>query len=80
MVYIKKGVWKMNPKAEIADFYTGAPVAPADLLFRQPFIDQIWEKLRTEHVLVTAPRRTGKTSIMNHLLERPERGFITVVQ
>lgn len=70
----------MNSKAEIADFYTGAPVAPVDLQFRQQFIDQIWEKLRTEHVLVTAPRRTGKTSVMNHLLDRPERDFITVYQ
>jgi hypothetical protein len=65
---------------EVRDFYTGAVVAPPDLWFREPFIDQIWEKLKTEHVLITAPRRTGKTSIMNHLLEKPQDGFIVVYQ
>ena len=45
-----------------ADFYTGSLVPPEDLWFRQPFIDQLWEKIRNEHVLLTAPRRTAKSN------------------
>ena len=64
--------------ANLRDFYTGAPVPPADLWFREAFIDQLWDKLKAEHVLVTAPRRTGKTSVMNHLRERPRPGYPTI--
>jgi len=61
-----------------ADFYTGSLVPPEDLWFRQPFIDQLWEKIRNEHVLLTAPRRTGKSSVMNHIKERPQDDFLVV--
>jgi hypothetical protein len=27
------------------EFYTGEPVEPSDLWFRDPFIDQVWETL-----------------------------------
>ena len=63
-----------------ADFYTGSIVPPEDLWFRDEFIEQLWEKLHTEHVLLTAPRRTGKTSVMNHLRERPQAGRLVVFQ
>lgn len=33
-----------------AEFYTGEPVEPSDLWFRDQFIDQIWEKLRRQHI------------------------------
>ena len=62
------------------DFYTGAPVEEGDLWFRDPFIKQIWEKLRTQHVLITAPRRTGKTSVMYHLLNRPQGDYLVTYQ
>ena len=63
-----------------ADFYTGSLVPPEDLWFRQPFIDQLWEKIRNEHVLLTAPRRTGKSSVMNHIKERPQDDLLVVYQ
>jgi hypothetical protein len=63
-----------------AEFYTGEPVEPLDLWFRDPFIDQIWEKLRRQHVLISAPRRTGKTSVMNHLASNPRDGYLVVYQ
>lgn len=62
----------------MADFYTGSPLDPDDLRFRDEFIAQLWEILRTEHVLLTAPRRTGKTSVMDHMAARPQVGFSTV--
>ena len=63
-----------------AEFYTGEPVEPSDLWFRDQFIDQIWEKLGRQHVLISAPRRTGKTSVMNHLANTPREGYLVVYQ
>ena len=60
------------------DFYTAAPVDPVDLRFREGFLAELWETLRTGHVVLTAPRRTGKTSVMDHLRDRPENGFSVV--
>jgi hypothetical protein len=71
-IYPSKKVYTMT-----ADFYTGSIVPPEDLWFRDEFIEQLWEKLHTEHVLLTAPRRTGKTSVMNHLRERPQAGRLS---
>ena len=62
------------------EFYTGEPVEPSDLWFRDPYIDQVWETLRRQHVLISAPRRTGKTSVMNHLARNPREGYLVVYQ
>ncbi len=62
----------------MTDFYTGSPMEPEDLWFRDEFIDRLWEILRGEHVLLSAPRRTGKTSVMDHLAARPRDGFTPV--
>lgn len=62
----------------ITEFYTGNPVDPQDLRFRDPFIDELWKTLATKHVLLTAPRRTGKTSVMDHLRDVPRDGFAVV--
>ena len=62
----------------MSDFYTGSPLDPDDLNFRDEFIEQLWEILKSEHVLLTAPRRTGKTSVMDHMAARPRGGFSTV--
>ena len=60
------------------EFYTGAPVEPADLRFRGAFLEELWQTLRTGHVVLTAPRRTGKTSVMDYLRDHPESGFSVV--
>ncbi len=57
------------------DFYTGAPLDPDDLWFRDDFIQKLQENLRTEHAILSAPRRTGKTSIMDYLVEHPPADF-----
>ena len=36
---------------------------------------ELWEILNTEHGLLTAPRRTGKTSVMDHLVAFPKNEF-----
>ena len=60
------------------DFYTGAPVDPVDLRFRGAFVAELWRTLRIGHVVLTAPRRTGKTSVMDYLRDHPENGFSVV--
>ncbi|MDY0169854.1 MAG: hypothetical protein RBS80_25140 [Thermoguttaceae bacterium] len=62
----------------MAEFYTGSPIHPDELWFRDAFIKGLWATLQTEHVLITAPRRTGKTSVMDHLADRPCQGVVTV--
>ena len=41
------------------DFYLGSPIEPEDLWFRDEFIDQLWQTLNNEHVVLSAPRRTN---------------------
>ena len=60
------------------EFYTGAPVDPGDLRFRGAFVAELWRTLRTAHLVLTAPRRTGKTSVMDYLRDHPENGFSVV--
>lgn len=67
----------MNDKS-VPEFYTGAPVDSDDLRFREEFVGELWETLATKHVLLTAPRRTGKTSVMDHLKHFPADGFVVV--
>ena len=38
---------------------------------------KIWRKIRQgENILLAAPRRTGKSSILKHIEKHPEQGFI----
>ena len=60
------------------EFYTGAPVDPVDLRYRGAFLKELWRALSTSHVVLTAPRRTGKTSVMDYLRDNPENGFSVV--
>ena len=60
------------------EFYIGAPVDPVDLRFREAFLAELWQTLSTGHVVLTAPRRTGKTSVMDYLRDHPEKGFSVV--
>lgn len=70
----------MPSNPDCPEFYTGAPVDSADLRFRDTFLAELWEALRTQHVLLTAPRRTGKTSVMDHLRDFPKHGFTVIYQ
>ena len=43
----------------------GQPVAGDDLYGREYELDRLWEQLEQgEHILMLAPRRVGKTSLM----------------
>ena len=60
------------------DFYTGAPLDPSDLPFRDEFIAELWDYLRVQHLLLSAPRRTGKTSVLDHLAAHPREEFVPI--
>ncbi len=53
----------------------GTVVRGDDLFGRDNFIEQIWQKLETTNILLAAPRRFGKTSVMYNLLDQPRSGF-----
>ena len=51
---------------------------PDDLWFRDEFIADLSEHLRIEHVILSAPRRTGKTSVMDYLAAHPPGDFAPI--
>ena len=54
----------------------GSPVRGEEFYGRERFVDLLAEKLRTgHHVLLAAPRRFGKTSVMYRLMDRAEPQF-----
>ncbi|MGB0744585.1 MAG: hypothetical protein ACPGSB_08665, partial [Opitutales bacterium] len=68
----------MKKEPTTPDFYAGQPIDPADLRYRDDFLDELWDTLEKQHVLLTAPRRTGKTSIMDHLHDAPREGWTVI--
>lgn len=56
----------------------GPPVRGENLFGREEFIDLLWEKLLATNVLLAAPRRFGKTSVMYHILDHPKEGYTIV--
>ena len=57
------------------DFIVGGLARNEDFCFREDFVDELWDILRKQNVLLLAPRRMGKTSIMYRLLEQPLHDF-----
>jgi len=56
----------------------GAPVRGNDFYGREALVDLIWQKLRNGNIILTAPRRFGKTSVMYRLIDKPRYGFKVV--
>ena len=53
----------------------GAPVRGSDLWDRESEIRRIWKALESSSVLLSAPRRFGKTSVMLNLINQPKKGW-----
>ena len=53
----------------------GPPARGDDFYGREDLIELIWEKLENNHILLAAPRRFGKTSVMLNLLDFPRDKF-----
>lgn len=50
----------------------GPPVRGTDFFGREAFVNLASEKLKAGHVLLAAPRRFGKTSVMYRLMDNPQ--------
>ena len=60
------------------DFVIGGLVTNSDFMFRKDFIDDLWDSLRKNNILLLAPRRMGKTSVMFQLLDNPKDNRIVI--
>jgi hypothetical protein len=60
------------------DFVVGGPVTDDDFLYREEFVDDLWDDLTKNNILLIAPRRTGKTSVMTELLFNPRNDWLPV--
>ena len=57
----------------------GPPVSGDNLFGRENELRHIWERLESgNHVLMTAPRRVGKTSLMMELKREPQPEWTVV--
>lgn len=57
------------------DFVVGGVARTDDYYFHKAFIDEVWDSLKKDNVLLLAPRRTGKTSVMYHMLDHPQSAY-----
>ena len=57
----------------------GPPVRGKNCYGREATVDLIWEKLSRGHVLLAAPRRFGKTSLIYRLLDEPRWDYKVLV-
>jgi len=49
----------------------GSPVRGKDFFGRDRFVDLVWQKIMHGNILLAAPRRFGKTSVMYRLIDEP---------
>jgi hypothetical protein len=57
----------------------GRPVRDGNFFGRAKDVQRVWARLETDHVLLTAPRRVGKTSLMYALQRHPAPGWFGAV-
>ena len=60
------------------DFIVGGVARDEDFFFHKAFVEDLKDSLRQDHVLLIAPRRTGKTSIMFKLLDDPPENRLVI--
>jgi hypothetical protein len=53
----------------------GAPARGTDFFGRDQFVSLVWHELQKESILLAAPRRFGKTSVMYRLIDEPQNNF-----
>lgn len=54
---------------------TGQPARGTDFFDRPNIIKGLWHRLARDHVLLLAPRRAGKTSILSRMVAEPAAGW-----
>ena len=54
----------------------GSSVRGEDLWGRDADVAELWKRVQRGCVLITGPRRHGKSSVMHALADRPQSGWI----
>lgn len=62
----------------MVDFVVGGPATDADFLFRKEFVKDLWELAQKNNILLLAPRRMGKTSVMYELVDNHPKEWMAV--
>ena len=63
----------------MADFIVGSVVTEkSDFWFRKQFLRDLWRSIQKHNVLLIAPRRIGKTSVMYRLLDAPKDKWLVI--
>jgi uncharacterized protein len=60
------------------DFIVGSPVRGDDFWFREEFVQSLWDSIKKHNILLIAPRRIGKTSVMYRMLDFPEKDWLVM--
>lgn len=60
------------------DIHIGPPAWGCDFFDRTEVIEECWEKLRSNSIILSAPRRYGKSSVMLRLRDKPPGKFFPI--
>lgn len=59
----------------------GSPATGSYYFNRPQIVEEIWQELeKGNYILIAAPRRVGKTSIMKYMIEKPNSGYRLVFE
>ena len=58
----------------------GGQIDPAEVVGRDPLIEQIWDTLEQQSIRMTAERRIGKTTIILKMRAEPRPGWVPIFQ
>lgn len=61
-----------------SNFIVGGVVRDDDYFFHKAYEDEIWDLLQKNNILLLSPRRTGKTSLMYRLIDKPQHNYEVV--
>lgn len=62
----------------MVEFIVGGLTRGGDFWFRKEFVANLWVSVRKHNILLIAPRRIGKTSVMYRMLDHPKKGWLVV--
>ncbi len=62
----------------MADFIVGSPAREGDFWFRKEFLRHLWTSIKKHNVLLIAPRRIGKTTVMYRMLDKPRDSWLVI--
>ena len=57
------------------EFIVGGVVRDDDYFFHKKYVNEVWELLKSNNIILLSPRRTGKTSLMRRLDTEPAPNY-----